>query len=261
VGKNRRVNSVPEQKQFPRRLNMGPPDVERQNGFKAVMDAFLEERLQKKLREARSEEEKERRREEFCPTTWLDNAARRASQLRAATHVLKATHPDAKGTNLYCRPARLKGNGFVGTCLLPEDFTPDVAGNAAALDVYAFLRLEYEGKTLLRWMEAGDADLLAALHPEEAKAASLADAFTGLLRPASSPASHTFAKQVYWLAGEDPVDHTHFHLLGPLYASSLAHAAHQAIEEDREEAKAVRTARKNNLITHNSQPISKACKA
>ncbi|MDR2050305.1 MAG: type I-F CRISPR-associated protein Csy1 [Deltaproteobacteria bacterium] len=228
---------------------MEPPAVERQNGFRAVLDAFLEERLQKELKNARSKEEEERSRKKFNPAIWLENAARRAPQLRASTHVLKATHPDARGINPYCRPADLKGNGFVGSCLLPEDFIPDVTGNAAALDVYAFLRLEYEGKTLLRWLEAGDADLLAALHPEAAQAASLAHAFAGLLLPVSSPASHTFAKQVYWLAGEDPVDNTHFHLLGPLYASSLAQAAYQAIDKDRfgEEAKSVRAARKTKV--------------
>lgn len=62
--------------------------------------------------------------QQFQPATWLADAARRAAQIQAVTHLLKPIHPEAKGTNLYCPPATL-GSEFAG----------DVVGNAAALDV------------------------------------------------------------------------------------------------------------------------------
>lgn len=61
------------------------------------------------------------------------------------------------------------------------------------------------------------------------------------------PASHTQAKQLYWLAGDDPRNDANYHLLAPLYASSLAHKVFATINEDRfgEPAKAARQARRD----------------
>lgn len=95
--------------------------------------------------------------------TWIADAARRARQIQAVTHALKATHPDARGTSLYRPPAELAQHPLVGSQCLAEDFAGDVVGNAAALDVYKFLRVAHDSRTLLDWVLAGDPDMLAAL--------------------------------------------------------------------------------------------------
>lgn len=83
--------------------------------------------------------------------TWIADAARRARQIQAVTHALKATHPDARGTSLYRPPAELAQHPLVGNQCLAEDFAGDVVGNAAALDVYKFLRVAHDSRTLLDW--------------------------------------------------------------------------------------------------------------
>lgn len=75
----------------------------------------------------------------------------------------------------------------------------------------------------------------------------LRDAFVGLTQPrAGAPSSHTRAKQLYWLTGSDACADEGYELLAPLFATSLAHAVHAQVQEDRfgESNKAARQARR-----------------
>ena len=67
---------------------------------------------------------------------------------------------------------------------------------------------------------------------------------------AEGPSSHTLAKQLYWLTGTDACDDSHYTLLAPLYATSLAHAVHAQLQEDRfgEANKAARQARRERKM-------------
>lgn len=210
----------------------------RQEELRAVVETFLTERLDAKLEKLKDDDANhdEKRGELFQQhqfSTWIEVAAGRVSQIQAVTHSLKALHPDAKGSSFYCQPRSLNQHDVVGSHNLPDDFSLDVVGNAAALDVYKFLKLECEGRTLLELAQAGDADLLAVFSQNEAQARTWMTAFADLVNASGQMASHTQAKQVYWLTGEDPLNDADYHLLGPLYASSLAHQVFQIINEDR----------------------------
>lgn len=221
---------------------------ERYRGFTSLINNFLSNRREEKLKTT-TQDKLDEIRDKFRLEVWLEDAAKRSAQLKIVTHTIKAVHPDARGSNFYCNPRQLVQNDFAGSHLLADDFNSDVVGNAAALDVYKFLRLEYDGKILLDWLEAGDADALDALSPDREKSSAWAKAFCGLRQCSSAIESHTLAKQLYWLVGDDPVEDAHFHLLAPLYASSLAHMIYETIQEDRfgEPAKQAREARKKNV--------------
>lgn len=209
-----------------------------QNGLSwaAAITTFIHERLSGKLEKLKAEEEGKRTEliAQHQPTAWLEDAARRVQQIQAVTHSLKPIHPDARGTNLYVEPRSLPPLVELGSHALGERFVGDVVGNAAALDVYKLLKLEVHGRSLLAALLAQDADALAALHTDPAQAQALRDAFVSLTQPrAESPSSHTLAKQLYWLTGADACDDAHYTLLAPLYATSLAHAVHAQVQEDR----------------------------
>jgi CRISPR-associated protein Csy1 len=227
---------------------MNDPSPRRQSEIRTLLESFIAERLATKL-EGLSLDDPKRATllAQYTPATWLQDAARRAGQIQAVTHTLKAIHPDAKGTNLYCLPSALAQHQLVGSHCLGDDFSGDVVGNAAALDVYKLLKLEHEGQPLLSLLLAEDRDALAALHKDAEQAQSLAAAFTGITRARDGLASHTHGKQLYWLAGDDPRNDAHFHLLAPLYASSLAHRVYLGIQADRfgEPAKEARQARRD----------------
>ena len=210
--------------------------------------SFISERLKAKLDKLADDDP---RRAAFVaqhePHAWLAEAARRVTQIQAVTHSLKPIHPDARGTNLYVEPRTLPPLAELGSHALGERFVGDVVGNAAALDVYKLLKLEVNGRSLLAALLAQDADALAALHTDPAQAQALRDAFVSLTQPrAEGPSSHTLAKQLYWLTGPDACDDAHYTLLAPLYATSLAHAVHAQVQEDRfgDANKAARQARR-----------------
>lgn len=184
--------------------------------------------------------------------TWLADAARRVAQIQAVTHVLKATHPDARGSSLHVAPSSLPQHIEIGSHLLDENYAQDVVGNAAALDVFKLLKLDVDGKRLLDWMQAGDADLQTALSDDAEQARDWMQAFASLVREESQPASHPMAKQLYWLAGEDPQDDTQYQLLQPMFSSSLAHAVHADIQDARfgEPNKEARQAKRDNKPSH-----------
>lgn len=200
--------------------------------FRQTIAAFIEERKEAKLK-GLGEDAAEQTAAKYDYHTWLADAARRVAQIRAVTHVLKATHPDARGTNLYINPEALPPRDEIGTHILGQAHDMDVVGNAAALDVYKFLKLEVEGRRLLDWLLIDDKDLLAALHSDPDTAQQWAIAFKGLLGSTETLASHTLAKQVYWCTSNEPTNDSAFHLLQPLASSSLAQAVHREIDDAR----------------------------
>ena len=228
------------------------PETGGKAGYRAAISAFLQERLQAKLDKLKPDDpQREEVIASFAHDVWLASAAKRVEQIQAVTHSLKPIHPDARGTNLYVEPRTLPPLAELGSHALGERFVGDVVGNAAALDVYKLLKLEVNGRSLLTALLAQDADALAALHTDPAQAQALRDAFVSLTQPrAEGPSSHTLAKQLYWLTGTDASDDAHYTLLAPLYATSLAHAVHAQVQEDRfgEANKAARQARRERKV-------------
>ena len=209
----------------------------------SVIDNFLTERLQPKLDKLKEGDEEKRQKliEQHEPRNWIADAARRVAQIRRITHALKYSHPDARGSSLFSEGNPAAGETLVGTHSL-TDLTADVVGNAAALDVYKFLRLEVNGITLLELAQSGSDTLLEAFGGDD-NARSWIQAFADIDNLGDAPASHKLAKQTYW-----PVDDDAYHLLAPLFPSSLAHHQYERIHHDRfsEDAKSAREARYNN---------------
>lgn len=201
---------------------------ERGEAFRTAIAAFIEARREAKLK---GKEDDADTASKYDYATWLADAARRVGQIQAVTHVLKATHPDARGSSLHVAPGSLPQHVEIGTHVLGDDYAEDVVGNAAALDVFKLLKIEVDGRRLLDWMQAGDADLHSALHPDADIATGWMEAFGNLVRVDPTPSSHEAAKQVYWLVGEQPSNDADYHLLQPLFSSSLEHAIHFRIKD------------------------------
>jgi CRISPR-associated protein Csy1 len=221
------------------------------SNFRAAIDAFLQDRLQTKLDKLQTDDPK--RSEliaEHQRDPWLASAAKRVKQIQAVTHSLKPIHPDARGTNLYVAPADLSTLDELGSHALGNRFATDVVGNAAALDVYKLLKLEVGGRSLLQALHANDAAALRALNDDPTEAQFLRDALIGLIAEREDGgSSHVRAKQVYWLVGDDADDDAQYQLLAPLYATSLAQAVYEEVQDARfgEANKLARQARREGL--------------
>ena len=176
--------------------------------------------------------------QQYEPRTWLTSAAQRAGQINLVTHAAKYTHGYTKSSSFYS--VMPDSEGYLTTATL-DNAAVDAVGNAAALDVARLLQTEVEGDSLLACLQRGDTTALAELAEDESQLAAWVEGFSQALT-IREPASHKLAKQIYFPVGEG------YHLLNPLFSSSLAQALHQRMIALRfsEESKAIRKARREN---------------
>lgn len=205
--------------------------TDRGKAFHAAIAGFVGKKLEKKPKDENGN---------FAAATapeceaWLAGAIKNVPKLYAATHVLKATHPKAAGSDVYADLRSMDGRNEIGTHNLGNTFDEDIiASTAAYLGASSFLRAEAEGRRFLDWIKDDDADFRAALNSDPDVAGAWMTTLRGLGRKEGKPETHPMAKQVYWLIGDEPHDDTRYHLLQPMFSSSLTHAVHADIQEAR----------------------------
>lgn len=216
--------------------------------LRELIHQFIQQRLADKLDKLKPEEADKQQKllEEYQPAAWLDSAANRVSQIQLATHILKPIHPDARGSNFYVRAEQDEAAGLVSSRGL-RVVAEDVVGNAAALDVYKLLCLECDGETLLARVLRGDSAVICALSDDPQQGAALCAAFAGIVNGRGEAASHTLARQVYF-----PLEDGSYHLLSPLFPTSLIHRLQSQLREERfgDAAQAARDARRKEEAWH-----------
>lgn len=208
--------------------------------LRQVMEQFINQRLQAKQKKTTDEAKRQQLIQSHQPSVWLADAARRVRQSQLVTHALKYTHPEARGTSLYSRGNPAAGERLIGTHSLDGRVKPDVVGNAASQDVIKFLSLEVNGKSLWQRALDNDPNLLAALPGDEAEKRAWMDAFASLVQPKGKADSHRLAKQLYW-----PLAEGGYHLLQPLFPTSLVQRVWETLRQDFQNAQAARQARRS----------------
>lgn len=204
--------------------------TDRGKRFKAAIAGFIGKKLEKKPKDehgnfaAASAEECE---------SWLAAAVQVATKLYTATHVLKATHPKAVGSEVYAPLREAMGRIEVGTHSVVNFEEDIIASSAAYLGASSFLRAEVEGRRIVDWVRADDADLRMSLNARPDIASSWMETLRCLSPMSGGAATHPLAKQLYWLVGDDPLQDAHYHLLQPLFSSTLMHAVHADIQDAR----------------------------
>lgn len=185
-------------------------------------------------------EEEETLRERFLPRNWLSDASKRAKQISLVTHAVKFTHSSAKGTNIL-HLVKDEHPQYLDSSCIAEPIV-DAVGNAAALDVAKLLQLETKSDNLLGLLAKNDSSALKAFSLDEAELKKWVEGFLLALSD-TSPASHTLAKQVYF-----PVGNGAYHLLSPLYSSSLSQEIYNRIQFTRysKESKEIRKSKRDN---------------
>lgn len=164
---------------------------------------------------------------------WLSSSMEHVSRLRIATHVLKAGHPQAKGSN-WNGWLQMRDRPEIGTHTVAQIEEDVLASSASYLGAASFLRLKTQGQRVLDWVKAGDKDFQAALHEDPDTARAWMRALHSLAcQLAETPVSHPLAKQVYWPENASASPEGPCHVLQPLFPSSLAHAVYTDIRRTR----------------------------
>lgn len=238
---------------------MSPPDLKRSAALRATLHAFVEKRRNEMLgkikgTDAAAEAERKKQRDFFQLQPLLSSGAESVGQIQMATHLVKGIHPYPQvkvATNLKVDPTILHSTPLVGTHVLRAGIDVDATGNGAfnkkIYEVYLLLIASFEGVPVLELLKKGDLDACTALGETADQGAAIALALSEIdENRCRHVASHALAKQIYWPVGNDPHDDASYHLLAPLYPTSLVHRVYQTLQEDRfgEAAKAAREARK-----------------
>ena len=184
--------------------------------------------------------------EEFTPHIWLADAAKRAKQISLATHAIKFTHSAARGTNLLSNEYNPQAN-YLETAILA---TPaiDSVGNAAALDVAKLLQLRDSQNSIAEYLKQNKNDIFSELVQNELDSAEWNADFKLALED-QTPKSSILAKQIYF-----PISDNNYHLISPLYSSSLSQVLYEKIhfcrysEQSVEARKAKREKRESELV-------------
>ncbi|RAX07672.1 type I-F CRISPR-associated protein Csy1 [Photorhabdus bodei] len=178
--------------------------------------------------------------EHYEVRNWLDDAANRAKQISLVTHALKFTHSDARGSSIFATSSNTTGK-YLSTATLYKPVI-DSVGNAATLDVAKLLQTEYQKDSLVECLTRGDYSALAELAENDQQLERWVNGFRQALSD-ETLSSHKLAKQLYFPVNGECDE---YHLLSPLFSSSLAHAMHQRIAEARfgESSKEINKAKK-----------------
>ena len=173
---------------------------------------FLDGRKQKPLKDAKkSLAEIE---SDYSIPVWVANAANRAAQLSLVTHPAKFSHPDAK-TSPVLFSGEFKADGYLRSGNVPIS-QQDVVGNAAALDVYAFLCLTLaDGQTVLAHFEQSSDLLKSLLKTDEDTFQQWRKQFLAIKQNPAQGKTFSQVKQVYF-----PIQQR-YELLSILYPSGL----------------------------------------
>lgn len=212
---------------------MDEPEVQ---GIRDRITEFLDERLETKLSGLKDDDperatKEQELREKFRREAWIADAVKRVSherdsRLQMVTHPAKATHPYSRSNSLYTPPPELPSHNLVGSHVLGDEFIIDASGNAADLDIFPFLNLEYQGRSFLELALEGKPELAGALSDDLEQGMDWVRALAKVSRPPGATKTDFRAKQVYWLVGNEPTRDTDFHLLAPLYSTVLAQRIH-----------------------------------
>lgn len=193
----------------------------------------------------------------YCLQPLLDSAPNCTSQIQIATHIAKGVHPGPSvrdASSLLVRCDHLPAIGTLGSHTLGAAANVDATGNGAynrrVYELYLLTQVEYQGVALLDLLRAGDMGSVEQLSSDHSQAARIASALVDIEALRSGTlTTHALAKQIYWFVGTDPHDNQHFHLLAPLYPTSLIHRLYLQLQDDRfsKEAKAAREARRQGV--------------
>ena len=215
------------------------------------IEAFLNERkelwLKDRLKKAENEtviaELQQQANERFSLQEWLPDAAKRVSQLSMVSHPSKFSHPSAKTSSVIVQ-AKHAVDGYLRSGNL--DYSLDVFGNAAAMDVFKFLSVNLDnGQTVLDAFEKQDEDLKQFIQRSSLDFDVLRLAFLVIKDNDTSVKTDHLVKQVYF-----PIGGENYHLLSLLTPSGLITKLKQSIDAIRfsDATKLAKDRRKKNEL-------------
>lgn len=216
---------------------------------KQTIDDFLTQKIQitieqkqKKAKGDFSEDEKQKIRDDYELFTWLDKVADNIEKVFLnVSHVAKLTHSSSQAISLRDNSHSDKNLHLITTQTVGSRFLDSGYSDAKVSPIAEFLSLPVANtnKQLGEFL-AEDESYLAKVTDDKAKR----EYWTSQIKQAYQSQqirSHTLAKQIYIPIGNDD-----YHLVSPMYSSSLAHEIAVAVKASNNKENPAKLARKQN---------------
>ena len=207
--------------------------------------SYLKKNLKASMNDLQQQQIKDIAHAKFAINNWLPNAAKRASQLSFTTHPVTLSHPSArKNKNGYATAViancEQSNDGYLRSGNVTSEL--DALGNAAALDVYKFLMLKVNAKTLLEHIKE-QTDFAQQLLSNCGDYTELREQFLQIIATTAEQVTSEKIKQVYAETTEGD-----YYLLSVVNPSAIMQQLKQNINQRRfgEQAKTAREAKRNN---------------
>ncbi|MEN8423903.1 type I-F CRISPR-associated protein Csy1 [Acinetobacter junii] len=204
-------------------------------------ELWLKDRIKKAENESVIAELQQQAKDKFSLNEWLPDAAKRVTQLSMVSHPSKFSHPSAKTSSVIANVEQ-RNDGYLRSGNV--EYSLDVFGNAAAMDVFKFLSLPLsEELTVLDGFEENDQGLKNLIADAKLNFETLSVEFLKIKATDNSIRTDHLVKQVYF-----PVSEANYHLLSILTPSGLITRLKQSIDVMRfsEETKQAKESRKKN---------------
>jgi len=182
----------------------------------------------------------------FRPIKWLTNYSKKAHQINFSTHSAKFTNGKAKASGVLVSQFEQSKDGYLNTACI-KDKTIDASVPASALGVAKLLMLSVDGESLIDQLKNNNVNALKHFTTDEDLLDHWLTGFSTALSD-DNIKSHNLNKQLYYPVSPVGSDSLEYHILCPLFPSTLAQELHNAIQATRfsEDSKFIRSARKNN---------------
>lgn len=173
-------------------------------------------------------------------SSWLDQYSALAKSINISTHVPKFTH-SAIPLKIAGIRADFNSGDYVTTSRV--DIDVDIVCDAKLGKLAKLFKLKSNDVSFYQYIEKNDSTPLIPFARDEAQLSGWLAGFQ-LALESGAPGSHKLAKQLYFPIGDDE-----YHLIAPLFASSLAQILYERIDAERfgEEAKTAREVRKEKV--------------
>lgn len=159
---------------------------------------------------------------------WIDSTSLKkiavGKRIIKATHVLRFSHSSSSSDGLLLKDK--SNDTILTTSSLKKEFTYDLAhNNGALITISRFLALQLSGKLIIDLILEGNYNFLKAFAKNQEQLGEWSNGFDNLVEKREIKTTDT-AKQIYFplikLDNELGIEHVKYHLITPLFSSSLA---------------------------------------
>lgn len=198
------------------------------------------EQKQKKLKASFTEEDAKKIRDDYEPLNWINKVVENIDELFLnVSHVAKLTHSSNQAISLKDNSESTDYPYLITTQTIGTEYLDSGYSDARYSPIAQFLSYPVANSDKQLGQHLAENEVyFSKISDDEAERLYWSEEIQKAYQP-KQIRSHTLAKQIYM-----PLDNDDYHLVSPMYSSSLAHEIYLSIKDAHDKDKPIKKARK-----------------